>query len=84
MIVHAKKRSIPATALSNPAVMEGMPVVRGTQAPAETIVAYLRSGYSRQDIYDDYPSLPLDGIDAVISWAEATLGPNWREKPLGR
>jgi uncharacterized protein (DUF433 family) len=84
MIVHAKKRSIPATVVSNPAVMGGMPVVRGTRVPAETIVAYLRSGYSRQDIYDDYPSLPLDGIDAVITWAECTLGPNWREKPPGR
>jgi uncharacterized protein (DUF433 family) len=59
-------------------------VVRGTRVPAETIVAYLRSGYSRQDIYDDYPSLPLDGIDAVIAWAETTLGPNWRQKPMPR
>ena len=84
MIVHAKKRSIAATVVSNPAVMGGMPVVRGTRVPDKTIVAYLRSGYSRQDIYDDDPSLPLGGIDAVLTCAETTLGPDWRETRLGR
>ncbi|WP_035646236.1 DUF433 domain-containing protein [Bradyrhizobium sp. ORS 285] len=47
-------------------------------APAETILAYLRAGYPAHDIFADYPSLPIDGIDAVIRWAEATYGAEWR------
>jgi uncharacterized protein (DUF433 family) len=64
--------------------MGGMPVVRGTRVPAETIVEYLWAGHSATDIFQDYPSLPLDGIDAVIAWAEATLGPGWRDVPARR
>jgi uncharacterized protein (DUF433 family) len=54
--------------------MSGAPVIRGTRVQAETIVTYLRTGRSRREIFEDYPSLPIDGIDAVIAWAEATYG----------
>jgi uncharacterized protein (DUF433 family) len=67
---------------SDPTVMSGDPVVRGTRVPAETIVAYLRAGRSPQDIFNDYPSLPIDGIDAVIRWVEATYGADWRSAEL--
>jgi uncharacterized protein (DUF433 family) len=36
-----------------------------------TIVAELREGASDLDIFDGYPSLPFDGIDAVREWAKA-------------
>jgi uncharacterized protein (DUF433 family) len=68
---------IKAEVVRDPTVMSGDPVVRGTRVPAETIVAYLRAGYSAQEIFADYPSLPVDGIDAVIGWAEATYGADW-------
>ncbi len=31
-----------------------------------------------EEIFRDYPSLPVDGIDAVVRWAEATYGPDWK------
>ena len=71
-----------AEVASDPTVMSGDPVVRGTRVPAETIIAYLRAGHSPQDIFSDYPSLPIDGIDAVIRWAEATYGADWRSADL--
>ena len=55
--------------------------MRGTRIPAEIILAYLRGGHSHREIFEDYPTLPVDGIDAVIGWAEATYGPSWREMP---
>jgi uncharacterized protein (DUF433 family) len=67
-----------AEVVSDPSVMSGDAVVRGTRVPAETIVAYLRGGYTAQEIFADYPSLPIDGIDAVIRWAEATYGTDWK------
>jgi uncharacterized protein (DUF433 family) len=58
--------------------MSGAPVVTGTRVQAETIVTYLRTRHSRREIFEDYPSLPIGGIDAVIAWAEATFGPDWK------
>jgi uncharacterized protein (DUF433 family) len=76
---------VPASVVSDPSVMGGEPVVRGTRVPATTIIAYLRAGHTAQEIFTDYPSLPVNAIQAVIEWAEATLGPDWRKatSPLG-
>ena len=72
---------VPAEIISDPSIMSGAPVVRGTRVQAETILAYLRAGHSSQEIFEDYPSLPVDGITAAIAWAESTYGLDWRNKP---
>jgi uncharacterized protein (DUF433 family) len=51
--------------------------VAGTRIPGIVIVSYLRGGHTREEILADYPSLPADGIDAVIRWANLTFGPDW-------
>lgn len=62
----------------DPAVMSGEPTVSGTRILASTILGYLRHGSSAEEIFRDYPSLPVDGIDAVSRWAEATYGADWK------
>ena len=51
-------------------------------------VAYLRAGRSNLEIFEDYPTLPIDGIDADIRWAELNIGPDWKtsleQKEYGR
>jgi uncharacterized protein (DUF433 family) len=64
--------------IRDPAIMSGEPTVSGTRILAETVLSYLRHGSSAQAIFRDYPSLPVDGIDAVTRWAEATYGADWR------
>lgn len=64
--------------VTDPAIMSGDPVVIGTRILAETILSYLRAGTSPEEIFRDYPSLPVDGIDAVARWAEVTYGPDWK------
>jgi uncharacterized protein (DUF433 family) len=81
MVAVKPKGHIPAQIVSDPTVMSGEPVVRGTRIPAETIVAELRGGADSFDIFASYPSLPVDGIDAVIAWAEAKYGPDWKAMP---
>ena len=83
MLPRTKPVRVAARVTSDESVMGGTPVVRGTRVPAETIVAYLRAGRSAQEIFEDYPSLPVDGVDAVIAWAEEHLGPDWRVAPRG-
>lgn len=77
MVALRKSSAVPAEVVVDQSVMSGEPVVRGTRIPAETIVAYLRAGRSAQDIFEDYPTLPLDGIAAVERWAEAAYGAGW-------
>jgi uncharacterized protein (DUF433 family) len=69
MALARKKPFLPAEVHSNPDILGGMPCVRGTRVPAMTIVAYIRDGYSDEEIFEDYPSLPSDGIEAVRRWA---------------
>jgi uncharacterized protein (DUF433 family) len=66
--------------VSDHTMMSGEPVVEGTRVLAETIMSYLRSEYTPQQILEDYPSLPADAIDAVVRWAEKTYGPRWRTR----
>ena len=61
---------LPAEVTSNPDIMGGWPCVSGTRIPAMTIVAELRAGLEEAEIFDGYPSLPVDGIEAVRRWAQ--------------
>lgn len=77
-----KSPAISSEVVCDPSIMSGDPVVRGTRVPAMTIVAYLRAGRTPREIFEDYPTLPVDGIDAVVAWAEKELGSDWRNAPL--
>ncbi len=57
-----------ASVVSDPSVMGGIPVVDGTRIPATTIAAYLAAGRGDREIFEDYPTLPVDGIEAVRRW----------------
>lgn len=62
-------------------IMSGMPCISGTRVPAMTIVAELRAGATPAEIFDGYPSLPLDALEAVGRWAEANGIPIERQAP---
>lgn len=78
MVAMRKPPPVPAEVVEDATVMSGDPVVRGTRIPAETILAYLRAGRTSREIFKDYPTLPINGIDAVIRWAEEQYGPDWK------
>jgi uncharacterized protein (DUF433 family) len=73
-----------AEVISDPAVMSGEPFISGTAIPAHTILAYLRANEPPEEIRKDYPSLPKDGIEAVIRWAEANYREDWKSAALPR
>jgi uncharacterized protein (DUF433 family) len=82
MSIDIRNQSIPAVIVCNPAICGGVPTIRGTRIPVEMILVYLRAGCSREEIFSDYPRLPLDGIEAAIAWAELNVGPNWRQQAV--
>ncbi len=44
-----------STVIEDQSILSGMPVVSGTRIPAETVLAEIRTGKSRFDIFRAYP-----------------------------
>jgi len=71
----ATHKTTSAKVVSVEGILGGTPVVAGTRIPADTVLAEVRTGKSRFDIFRSYPSLPADGIDACLAWEKAGRPP---------
>ena len=58
---------------SNPQVMAGKPVIRGTRLTVEFIINLLAHGASFADILDEYPGLREEDIHACLLFAARSL-----------
>ncbi len=54
---------------SDPKVMFGKPVIRGTRITVEHILRCLAAGENAEDIVDNYPPLTFDDIRAAQAFA---------------
>ena len=59
--------------ISNPAVMMGKPVVRGTRITVELILEKLAAGETMEQILEAHPRLTREGIQAALAFAAETL-----------
>jgi uncharacterized protein (DUF433 family) len=59
--------------VSDPAVMMGKPVIKGTRITVEIILEKLAAGETIEQILDAYPHLTREGIQAALSFAAQTL-----------
>ena len=53
---------------SNPDVMLGKPVIRGTRIPVYILVEMVEAGETPEDLVDAYPGLTLEDIYAAIDF----------------
>lgn len=53
----------------NPAVMAGLPCIRGMRIPVKTVLGLLASGATEKEILGDYPDLEPQDIKACIAYA---------------
>ena len=58
---------------TNPAVMVGKPVVKGTRIPVAKVVAHLANNPDMQDLFDAYPELTLDDVKACLQYAHRAV-----------
>jgi uncharacterized protein (DUF433 family) len=58
---------------SNPNILFGKPVVKGTRLGVDLIVDLFSWGWSESDILENYPGLTRDDIRACLSYASDTL-----------
>jgi uncharacterized protein (DUF433 family) len=54
---------------TNPNIMGGKPVVRGTRVPVETILRKLGAGMPDSEILADHPHLKVEDIRAAQAYA---------------
>lgn len=53
----------------DPAICHGKPCLRGLRYPVETVLEWLASGMSREEILADYEDLEPEDIQAALSYA---------------
>ena len=59
--------------VSNPKVLGGKPVIRGTRISVAFILQCLASGMTVDDILQGYPHLTREGVLAAIAYAAQVL-----------
>ncbi len=56
------------TIVTNPAVLGGKPIVRGTRVAVELIVGWVASGHTPDEIVEDYPDFTHEDIEAALAF----------------
>lgn len=59
--------------VSNPAVLSGEPVFRGTRVPFKSLIDYLEHGRSLNEFLADFPSVNREAAVAALEEARTTL-----------
>ncbi len=59
---------------SDPEILTGKPVVRGTRLAVDFILRLFAAGWTEQQVFENYPTLTPDGLRAVFAFAAECLG----------
>ncbi len=54
---------------SDPGILSGKPVVRGSRISVEFLLDLLAAGWSEKQLFDSYPNLTQDSLRAVFAFA---------------
>lgn len=58
----------------DPAIMDGMPCIRGTRIPVRMILDYLAEGATLSEILQQYPQLTEEDVRAAIAFGAYAVG----------
>lgn len=58
---------------SDPAVLVGKPVIRGTRISVELILGWLANGWTYEQILESYPHITREDILAALAFAEEMM-----------
>lgn len=59
--------------VTNPGILSGEPVFRGTRVPFKILTDYLEGGHSLDDFLEQYPSVTREAAVAAIEEARLSL-----------
>jgi uncharacterized protein (DUF433 family) len=66
---------------SNPAVMSGTLVFRGTRVPAPTLLDYFQDGYSLEQFLEFFPSVQRPDAEQFLQLARAEESAHDADRP---
>jgi uncharacterized protein (DUF433 family) len=55
--------------ISDPEILNGKPIVKGTRISVALILQCIASGMIKEDILRGYPTLTREGLDAALDFA---------------
>ena len=58
---------------SDPAVLVGKPIVKGTRISVELILGWLANGWTYDQVIESYPHITRDDILAALAFTEEML-----------
>lgn len=75
-----RQRSFRERITTDPQVMVGKPVVKGTRVPVEHVIQHLAGTPDVEDVLQAYPHLTPEDIKACLAYAHATLVADYRRR----
>ncbi|HYH78591.1 MAG TPA: DUF433 domain-containing protein [Longimicrobium sp.] len=54
----------------DPEILVGKPTVRGTRLGVEFLLSLFASGWTREEVLENYPTLTPEGLQAVFAYAQ--------------
>lgn len=61
---------------SDPEILAGKPVIKGTRLAADFILGLFANGWSREQVLENYPTLTAESIQAVFAFAAENIQDN--------
>ena len=58
---------------TDPAILGGKPIIKGTRLSVELLLDRLANGWTEQMIFDSYPNLPTEALQAVYGFMLDTI-----------
>jgi uncharacterized protein (DUF433 family) len=65
----------------DPDLCNGKPTIRGKRITVQTILEYLSSGDSKEEILEAYPSLESEDIDSCLKFASKLMKNQYDIRP---
>lgn len=62
-----------ARIVSNPAILGGKPVIKGTRISVELILEWMASGASRDEIIARHPHLSAEDVEQALAFAASSF-----------
>ena len=71
----------PSVISSNPGVMGGSAVFRGTRVPVQTLIDYLEAGESISDFLDGFPTVSREQVIAFLEEVKERVLADFQNPP---
>jgi len=59
---------------SNPEILRGKPIVKGTRLAVDFILGLFAEGWSQEQVVENYPTLTVAALQAVFAFSAECMG----------